>query len=209
MIESLDSVHSFDIFCICETYLTTQVSDKDLEIDGFSQVPFRADNKAIDRPQGGVGVYYKENLPIKNRADLELLDETIVGEVALRNKKVFIVISYRSPSKNSVNELNDYCNKFTSMIENIRKEKPSTIVLTGDFNARSPLFWDQELLENLPGKKLSDFMTLNCLHQLINEPTHFPRDQISTCIDLILTDQPHTFVDSGVIPSPDQNVNTI
>ena len=46
-------------------------------------------------------------------------------------------------------------------------------------------------------------MLLNCLEQLINEPTHFPRDDIETCIDLIFTDKPTAFVDSGVIPSPD------
>ena len=86
MIESINSVHSFDLFCICETYLTNNVADKDLEVEGFSQVPFRADSKAMDRPQGGVCVYYKENLPIKNRTDLSLLDETIVVEVALKNK---------------------------------------------------------------------------------------------------------------------------
>ena len=73
----------------------------------------------------------------------------------------------------------------------------------GDFNARSPLFWDGEVSENPAGKKLSDFMLLNSLEQLINEPTHFPREEIATCIDLLFTDQAYAFSDSGVIPSPD------
>ena len=55
----------------------------------------------------------------------------------------------------------------------------------------------------MPGEKLSNFMLLSCLEQLISEPTHFPRDDIETCIDLIFTDKPSAFVDSGVIPSPD------
>ena len=46
-------------------------------------------------------------------------------------------------------------------------------------------------------------MVANNLEQLINAPTHLPRENIATCIDLILTDQPLSFVDSGVIPSPD------
>ena len=66
-----------------------------------------------------------------------------------------------------------------------------------------PLFWSEERHENMPGEKLSNFMLLNCLEQLIAEPTHFPRDDIETCIDLIFTDKPASFVDSGVIPSPD------
>ena len=77
------------------------------------------------------------------------------------------------------------------------------VVLTGDFNARSPLFWDQEAEETLPGRKLSELMLLNRMDQIIDEPTHFPCDNIETCIDLILTDQPNYFVHSGVIQSPD------
>ncbi len=44
-------------------------------------------------------------------------------------------------------------------------------------------------------------MMLNYLEQLINEPTHFPENNNATCIDLIFTDQPNVFLDSGVIAS--------
>ena len=50
-----------------------------------------------------------------------------------------------------------------------------------------PLFWSDERVENMPGEKLSNFMLVSCLEQLITEPTHFPRDDIETCIDLIFT----------------------
>ena len=46
-------------------------------------------------------------------------------------------------------------------------------------------------------------MLLNRKDQIIDEPTHFHRDNIETCIDLILTDQPNYFVHSGIIQSPD------
>ena len=36
MIEGLDSCHKFDIFGICETYLTNKIADEDVIIDGFS-----------------------------------------------------------------------------------------------------------------------------------------------------------------------------
>ena len=91
------------------------------------------------------------------------------------------------------------------LFDDINKEKPSAIILTGDFNARSPLFWQEEILENSLGKRLSDLMLFNQMDQIINEPTHFPRENIETCIDLILTNQPNLFVHSGVIQSPDLN----
>ena len=41
----------------------------------------------------------KENLPIKERRDLETLDETIVAEIKMKRKKIFFVLSYRHPNQ--------------------------------------------------------------------------------------------------------------
>ena len=207
LIEGLDSCHQFDIIGLCETYFTPSTADSDIFISGFSDKPFRADcpSTIIDgsRPRGGVCLYYKEHLPIKNRKDLVLNNETVISEITLGRKKIFFVLSYRPPSMITVNDVAAYCTSLKESIDKISEENPSLVVLTGDFNARSPLFWSEERHENMPGEKLSDFMLLNCLEQLIAEPTHFPRDDIETCIDLIFTDKPASFVDSGVIPSPD------
>ena len=39
--------------------------------------------------------------------------------------------------------------------------------------------------------------------QLLNEPTHIPNDGSQSRIDLIFTDQPFFFTDSGVLPPLD------
>ena len=206
MIEGLDSCHKFDIIGLCETYFTDKTADSDIVINGFSEKPFRADCKNADidaRPRGGVCLYFKEHLPIVNRPDLVLTNETIISEIRLGRKKIFLILSYRPPSMNTVGDVAAYCSHLKDSVDKIAREKPSLVILTGDFNARSPLFWSDERHETMPGEKLSNFMLLNCFEQLISEPTHFPRDDIETCIDLILTDKPSSFVDSGVIPSPD------
>ena len=206
MIEGLDSCHQFDIFGLCETYFTANTSEKDIAISGFSDKPFRADNNTeVDgaRPRGGVCLYFKEHLPIVNRPDLVLTNETIISEVRLGRKKIFFILSYRPPSMSTVSDVAAYCSNLKDSMDKIAKENPSLVVMTGDFNARSPLFWKEERHETMPGEKLSNFMLLSCLEQLIDEPTHFPRDDIETCIDLIFTDKPSSFVDHGVIPSPD------
>ena len=138
-IEGLDSCHHFDIFGVCESFLTNKVSDKDLCINGFSPEPFRADCPD-NTSHGGVCLYFKEHLPIKERKDLTALDETIVAEINLKRKKIFFVLSYRSPSKSTNPEVLDYISKLSTTLVNIRKEKHSLIVLAGDFNARSRLF---------------------------------------------------------------------
>ena len=206
MIEGLDSCHKFDIIGLCETYFTDKTADSDIVINGFSEKPFRADCKNADidaRPRGGVCLYFKEHLPIVNRPDLVLTNETIISEIRLGRKKIFLILSYRPPSMNTVGDVAAYCSHLKDSVDKIAREKPSLVILTGDFNARSPLFWSDERLETMPGEKLSNFMLLNCFEQLISEHTHFARDDIETCIDLILTEQPSSFVDSGVIPSPD------
>ena len=47
------------------------------------------------------------------------------------------------------------------------------------------------------GTALDEFIERNNLCQLINEPTHI-RGESMSCIDLIITDQPNFFVESGV-----------
>ena len=39
---------------------------------------------------GGVCVYFREDLPIKRRQDLELLQEMVVAEINFARKKVFL-----------------------------------------------------------------------------------------------------------------------
>ena len=88
----------------------------------------------------------------------------------------------------------------------MKKEKPDSIILTGDFNARSPAFWEGESTQTTEGASLSNFCLLNGLKNIIQEPTHLPQAHIATCIDLILTDQIYSFTESGVIPSPDSHL---
>ena len=203
--ESLQSLHNFDLFGICESYLTDKTQEGDLEIEGFAKMPKRADCKLAtpqSRPRGGVCLYFKESLPVKRRSDLELLDETICVEILLNRKKIIYLLSYRSPSQTPA-DFKNYMHKLQSIILKANSENPSIIILTGDFNARSPLLWANESTQTPEGKDLADFCTLNCLEQLVKDPTHIPNERTQTCIDLILTNQPFLFTDSGVIHSPD------
>ena len=74
-------------------------------------------------------------------------------------------------------------------------------MLTRDFNARSPL-WEGDM-ETREGCILSNFLLSNNLEELINEPTHIRDDGSQSCLDLVCTDQPYIFTDTGVLPSLD------
>jgi exonuclease III len=141
-IESIDSVHKFDIFGICESYLRGSIPPEKLNIQGFAE-PLRADSKATGRARGGVCLYYKEHLPLRRREDLEILNELIVVEISLNRKKILIALTYRSPSQ-SPDQFNEWMAKLESLNDKMMAEKPDSIIFTGDFNARSPFFWDGE-----------------------------------------------------------------
>ena len=149
----------------------------------------------------GVCIYYRESLPIKRRCDLEKLPETIVAEIKLEKKKVFFVLSYRHPNMSN-SESVAYMNKLENIYDSIRKENPTISILCGDFNARSPIFWEGDN-ENHEGVLLNNLLISNNLQQLICEPTHIRDDGSQSCIDLIITDQPFIFTDTGVLPSLD------
>ena len=69
----------------------------------------------------------------------------------------------------------------------------------GDFNSRCKQWWPEDN-EDHQGIALDEFIESNALFQLIDQPTHILENSKS-CIDLIITNQPSPFVESGVHPS--------
>ena len=90
---------------------------------------------------GGVCICFKENLPIKERFYLEILEEIIDIESNLNRKKIFIVLSYCQPQLPN-HEFDDYINSLEKIYDCMKKEYPAITIVTGDFNSRSTLFWE-------------------------------------------------------------------
>ena len=79
LIETFQSIYDFDIFGVCESMLRDDIPNDDIFIRGFSADPIRADKQANVR-NGGVCLYYRESLPIKERRDLQIVAETNVAK---------------------------------------------------------------------------------------------------------------------------------
>ena len=75
----------------------------------------------------------------------------------------------------SNNEFAEYTNLLKNIYESIRKENPIISILCGDFNARSPLFWEGDV-ENKEGRLFNNPLISNHLVQFINEPTYVTDD---------------------------------
>ena len=84
----------------------------------------------------------------------------------------------------------------------ISKENSTVTIITGNFNARSPLFWEHNA-ENNEGPVFNNLLIYNSLEELINERAYI-RDIVSqSCIEVIYTDQTYIFTETGVLQSLD------
>ena len=169
--------------------------------EGFSREVYRSDHPSNTKT-GGVCLYFREGLAIKRRQDLEIMQEIVVSEMCVARKKIFFVVLYRSPSQNSA-EFENFIDGLQLVVTRIQNENPYSLTIMGDFNCRSNQWWSEDI-ENIEGSVLDELLDVNNLHQLIGEPTNI-RGESMSCIDLIITDQPNLFVETGVHPSLDNN----
>ena len=77
-------------------------------------------NHPTNQNRGGVGIYYKTTLPVKIRHDLSF-DESLVTEIKLHNKKIFLTVIYRSPANNyNSPEFRNFLNQFKDLHNKIK-----------------------------------------------------------------------------------------
>ena len=89
-------------------------------------------------------------------------------------------------------------NKLELMLSKMSTDEPHAILITGDFNCRSPQ-WQGDDIGTDEGKQLEPLISDLGLHQLISGPTHIGHSK--SCINLIFTDQPNLFIEFGIHPS--------
>ena len=151
---------------------------------------------------GGVGIFYKDTLPLVIRDDLAF-NECIVSEVHLGRKKIFHTVVYRSPSDKADSiEFENFMTNFENLHNKLLNENPFAMFYTGDFNAHCQNWWiDGD--SNQEGIALDNLFSSLGLIQTIHEPTNFETNKNPSCIDLIFCDQPNLIMDYGVHPSLD------
>ena len=128
------STEKYDFICLSETYPDFSISDDSIDVKGYNLV--RADH-SDNVKRGVVCSYYKESLPVLIKT-LPYFKEALFLEMIHSNKKVIVSVIYHSPSPNNC-ELDSFLTDFDILLSEINKCKPSLAVITGDFNARSPV----------------------------------------------------------------------
>ena len=169
-----------DILVITETKLDSSFTDSKFIIDGFRQ-PYRLDrNKHVD----GVMIFASEDIPCKLVSKHTLLDdiEGMIIEINLRKTKWLVLGTYHPP-----NQPDDYFFKAVGNALDQYLKTYEKFLLLGDFNAE-----DTEPI-------LSEFLEQYEAKNIMKNKTLFKSPDRPTCIDLFLTNSPHSFQNTMTI----------
>ena len=196
LLKTYNSVHKFDIICLSETYLDSNIlpDDSNLNIPGYNLV---RSNHPSNKKRGGVCIYYKSYLPLRI-IDINYLSECVRFELMVGDKLCNFIALYRSPSQ-SQDLFESFKEKLELNLESVVQNNPFLVVLLGDFNAKSSN-WCKNDTTTTEGKAIENITSQFGLHQMTDEPTLI-LESSSSCIDLICTSQPNLITESGVHPS--------
>ena len=86
LLNAHNAIHDYDIISLCETSLG---SNENVPLNIFPGYQYYASNHSNGEKKGGVGIFYKESLPIKFRDDLSF-EECIVAELLVEWKKNYL-----------------------------------------------------------------------------------------------------------------------
>ena len=174
LIEANNSIFNYDLVSICETSLNDSVELLHTLLNDYTFVP--ANNPANSR-NGGVGLFYKNSLPVIVRTDLSF-DESIVVELKFGRKKIFFTVLYRTPSFNH------------TIYSKLKTGNPFAIFKKVILMC-TPSFGGLVAIQLLEVQNIEDLFTKRGLSQFISEPTNFEPHRNLSCIDLVVTDQPN------------------
>ena len=149
--------------------MNDSVEIPDQLLEGYT---FISANHPSNNCRGGVGIFYKNSLPLTPRPDLSF-SESIVVELKFGRRKLLFTVLYRSPS-NSVNspEFADFKSNLKNLHDKINTEKPFASFYTGDFNGHSKFWWESGVTTP-EGKEIEELFTSLNLSQVISEPKNF------------------------------------
>jgi len=174
LLEADNSGFNYDLISLCETSLNDSVELPNNLIENYTFLP---SNNPNNTRHGGVGLFYKNSLPLIVRDDLAF-DETIVVELKFGSKKIFFTVIYRSPAfKDGSLEFEHFLLNFNNLFTKIKDENPYVMFFTGDLNGHSQLWWPDG--GTTPeGNKIEEMTSNLGLSQLISEPTNFEPNKI-------------------------------
>ena len=190
-IKCLVKVKDVHILALNETKLDKDISDRVLEIEGYSF-------ERLDRNRngGGVAIYCRNTFECSKRDDIPIsILEMICVEIKPPKAKPYLVLSWYRPPSATI-ETFENLERVLRLLESEDKET----ILLGDTNCDFSNKTPESSRINLPNNinRLADLYNSFGLTQLISEPTRETIDT-STIIDHIAVNVECNIIESGVL----------
>ena len=166
-----------DILMISETKLDSSFPKGQFHLHGFSE-PYRLDRNGNG---GGILVFIREDIPSK-LIELQMEIEGFFVELNLKRKKWLLCCSYNP----KFSQISFHLNKLGKNLDTLTS-KYDNIILSGAFNTE------------LTYTALSNFCKISNSKNLFKDKTCFKNLNKPSCINLIITNRPESFLNSMVI----------
>ena len=139
LLKTYVATHKLDVICLSETCLDSIISNDDdnLEIPDYDL--FRADYPSNTK-RGGVCIYYRNSLPLKV-LNIQCLQKYINFKIRIAGKSCRFVSLHRSPSQLQ-DDFESSANNFELNIDTATGNNTFLIVVLGDFNAKSNIWFN-------------------------------------------------------------------
>ena len=186
LLKTYNSTHKFDIICLSETYLHSNILPNDINLEIPAYRLLRSDYPS-NKKRGGVCIYFKSYLTLRN-ININHLNECVRFELMVGDKPCNFIALYRYPSQ-SQDQFKSFKENLELNIETPVQNNPLLVVLLGDFNANSSNRCKSDITTT-EGKATEKISSQFGLYQVINEPAHVLESSPS-CIDLKFTSQPN------------------
>ena len=163
LLETYNIINKFDVICWSESYLDWSIASDNNDLSIKRCNLYRADHP--NNVKRG-GAYIRESLPVRCPSNA-YLQECLILEFSINNKKGYVVSLYRSPSK-TPDEFDSFINNFEKLIIDIYSRKADFVLMIGDFNAKS-CNWSINDTTTPEGAQLDSIKSLYGMKQLISE----------------------------------------
>ena len=124
LLEAHNTLFNYDIISLCETSLNDEMQVPEKAIPGYKYQPL---NHPSGNKKGGVGIFYKDTLPLRIRSDLSF-NECLVTELIFGRKKIFFSVFYRNPEDDANSpEFENFLSNFKKLNNTINNLNPYAI----------------------------------------------------------------------------------
>ena len=157
--------HRFDAICLSETYLNSETSHEDPNLEIVDYTLIRDDHPSNSK----ACLYYRNSLAF-GLLNIQYFEECINFEISFAGKACNFISLYRSPNQ-SHNIFETFVDNLELNLKGTANKNPYLIIILGDFNAKSSNWYKQDKT-TYEGSKIEAINNISVWTNIVNSGTN-------------------------------------